>query len=71
MLTLLFAILFIAIFGKLLMLSFKAAWGLTKIVFTLVLLPVALIGLVVAGLIYLSLFILIVVGIVALLGKKL
>ncbi len=67
MLTLLFIICFFAVFGKLLMFSIKAAWGISKFLLTIVLLPVILIGLVVGGLIYLAFPILIVVGIVGLL----
>ena len=49
------------------MFGIKAAWGISKILLTIVLLPVILIGLVVGGLIYLAFPILIVVGIVGLL----
>ena len=66
MLTLLFIICFFAVFGKLLMFGIKAAWGISKFLLTIVLLPVILIGLV-GGLIYLAFPILIVVGIVGLL----
>lgn len=59
--------LFFAVFGKLLMFGIKAAWGISKFLLTIVLLPVILIGLVVGGLIYLAFPILIVVGIVGLL----
>lgn len=65
MLTLVFIILMFWIFGKLLVLSVKAAWGLSKIVCTLVFLPVALIALVVGGLVWLALPLLVVVGIVS------
>ena len=61
MLTLLFIICFFAVFGKLLMFGIKAAWGISKFLLTIVLLPVILIGLVVGGLIYLAFPILIVV----------
>lgn len=47
MLTLLFIICFFAVFGKLLMFGIKAAWGISKFLLTIVLLPVILIGLVV------------------------
>lgn len=68
MLTLLFVILLFVIFGKLLVLSIKATWGITKILFTLIFLPVILIVLVIGGLIYIALPILIIVGIVSWLG---
>ena len=44
MLTLLFIICFFAVFGKLLMFGIKAAWGISKFLLTIVLLPVILIG---------------------------
>ena len=67
MLTLLFIICFFAVFGKLLMFGIKAFWVISKLLLTIVLLPVILIGLVVGGLVYLAFPILIVVGIVGLL----
>lgn len=68
LLFILFVILMIGVFGKLLALSFKAAWGLTKILFHLVFLPVVLIGMVIAGLISLAVPILAIIGLLALLG---
>ena len=66
MLTLIFVILMIGIFGKMVGFAFRATWGLTKVLFNLILLPVFLIGLVIAGLMYIALPILIIVGIVML-----
>ena len=66
MLNLLFAILMIMVFGKLIGFAIRAAWGISKVIVTLVFLPLILIGLVLGGLIYLALPILIVVGLVAL-----
>ena len=70
MLTLLFIILMLIIFGKLIGFAMKAAWGITKIVCTIILLPLLLIGLVFAGLIGISFPILLVVGIVSLIMPK-
>ena len=70
MLSLLFAICMIWIFGKLLFFGIKAAWGLSKLLVTVVLLPRVLIGMVIGGLIYIAFPILIVVGIVALISSK-
>ena len=64
MLSVLFTILMIGIFGKLIGFAFHTAWGLTKVVCTLVVLPVVLIVLVVAG--FVALPVLVIVGIVAL-----
>lgn len=70
MLTLLFIILMLIIFGKLIGFAMKAAWGITKIVCTIILLPLLLIGLVFAGLIGIAFPILLVVGIVSLIIPK-
>lgn len=69
MLTLLFIICFFVVFGKLLMFGIKAAWGISKFLLTVVLLPVILIGMVVGGLMSVAFPILIVVGIVGLLMR--
>ena len=66
MLNLLFAILMIIVFVKLIGFAIRAAWGISKVIVTLVFLPLILIGLVLGGLIYLAFPILIVVGLVAL-----
>ena len=65
MLTLLFVILLFVVFSKLLVLSIKAAWGITKIILTLICLPIILVVFVIGGLIYLALPVLIIIGIVA------
>lgn len=70
MLSLLFAICMIWIFGKSLFFGIKAAWGISKLLVTVVLLPLVLIGMVIGGLIYIAFPILIVVGIVALISSK-
>ena len=70
MLSLLFAICMIWVFGKLFIFGIKAAWGISKFIVTVVLLPLVLIGLVVGGLIYLAFPILLVVGIVSLVCKN-
>lgn len=70
MLSLLFAICMIWVFGKLFIFGIKAAWGISKFIVTVVLLPLVLIGLVVGGFIYLAFPILLVVGIVSLACKN-
>lgn len=67
--TALFVILMIAVFGKMIGFAVKATWGLTKILFNLVLLPVFLIGLVFAGLMYIALPLLVIVGVIMLVVK--
>ncbi len=68
MLTLVFIVAMIWVSWKMLVLGIKAAWGLTKIFCTVLLLPFFLIGLVMVGMIYLAIPILIVVGLVAIIG---
>ena len=70
MLSLLFTICMIWIFGKILFFGMRAAWGISKLLVTVVLLPLVLIGMVVGGLLYLAFPILVVVGIVTLIGSK-
>lgn len=70
MLSLLFAICMIWVFGKLFIFGIKAAWGISKFLITVVLLPLILIGMVVGGLLYLALPILIILGIVSLFSTK-
>lgn len=67
--TILFAVLMIAVFGKLIGLAVKAAWGITKIIFSIVFCPLVLIGLFVAGLVYLAVPILVIIGILALIAS--
>ena len=66
MLTLLFVICMFGIFGKLIGLAFKMTWGIAKVLFTLVFLPVILVGLAMGGLLVVEFPLLIVVGIVSL-----
>lgn len=65
MLTLLFLVCMIWVFGKLFFFGIRAAWGISKFLLTIVLFPVILIGMVVGGLIYIAFPILIVVWIAA------
>lgn len=66
MLSLLFAICMIGVFGKLFFFGLRAAWGISKFLLTIVFLPLILVGLVFGGLITLAFPILIVVGIIVL-----
>mgnify|MGYP001638074742 CR=1 FL=1 len=70
MLTLIFVILMFSVFGKLLLFSIKAAWGITKIVFTIVLLPLVLIGMALAGLMYGALILVVIIGAVSLFASR-
>ena len=66
MLTLLFVVLLLTIFGKLLIFAIKAAWGIAKILLNIVLLPLIIIGMFAGGLTYLALIVLAIVGLVSL-----
>ena len=66
MLTILFWILMFMTFGKILKFAIKATWGLSKILVSLVFLPIALVFLVLQGLLILALPILLVVGVISL-----
>lgn len=64
MLTLIFLILLLWIFIKLLVFGVKAAWGISRIILT-ILWPVILIGLVIAGLFYIAFPALIIFAVIA------
>ena len=66
MLTLIFTCLMVWIFGKLIWIAFKMAWGITKVLFNLVFLPIILIALVIGGLVSVALPVLIIIGIIML-----
>jgi len=69
MLTALFVILMLVVFGKLLVFAIKASWGVIKILFTIIFLPLILIGLVIAGLTSIALPILLVIGVISLIAS--
>ena len=58
------------IFGKLFIFGVKAAWGISKILLTVVFLPLILIGMVIGGLMSIAFPILIIIGIVALVSPR-
>lgn len=66
MLTFLFFVLLFGIFGKLIWLAVKAAWGISKIVFSIVFLPVVVLVLFFSGLVYVALGLLVAIGIASL-----
>ena len=70
MLELIFAICMLYVFGKMLIWGIKAAWGIAKIFWTIIFLPVALIGMVIGGLMYIAFPILIVIGLISLIKAK-
>ena len=70
MLSVLFTLFMIWIFVKILIFGIKAAWGISKLLITVVLLTLILIVLVACGLLYIAFPILIVVGIVSFISSK-
>ena len=66
MLTLIFTCLMVWIFGKLIWIAFKMTWGITKVLFNLVFLPIILIALVIGGLVSVALPVLIIIGVIML-----
>ena len=70
MLTLIFLVMMILVFGKILGFAIRAAWGVSKIVCTVVFLPLLLVGLVLIGVVKIALPILLIVGGVSLLLPK-
>ena len=65
MLNFLFAIMLLIVFGKLFIFGLKATWGITKLLFTVVFLPLVLIMMVIGGLIYVALPLLLIIWAVA------
>lgn len=68
MLTIIFVVALIYVAFKMLMFGIKAAWGIAKILATVVLLPLFIVGLACIGLVYIAIPVLIITGIVALVG---
>lgn len=66
MLTFIFCILMIVVFGNIVAFAVKMAWGVSKIVINLVLLPVILIGMVLAGLFWIAIPLLVAIGLISL-----
>lgn len=65
MLTALFIILMFAVFGKMIIFAFKASWGILKVLLTIIIFPLFLIGLFFSGLVYIALILLLIAGIVS------
>lgn len=69
MLNLIFLIIMFLVFGKIFTLALKGAWGLTKILFTLIFFPIIIIGLGLSGLIVVALPLLLIGGVVAMISE--
>lgn len=64
--TLIFCFLMIVVFGNIVSFAVKMAWGVSKVVLSLILLPVILIGMVLAGLFWIALPVLVIIGVISL-----
>ncbi len=67
MLAFLFFICMILVFGRMIGLAIRMAWGITKVLFTIVFLPLILIGLLLGGLLYIAFPLLIIIALVSIL----
>lgn len=65
MVIIIFAILMFVVFGRILSIAIKAAWGILKILFSIVFLPFLLIGFMMAGLVAVAFILLIIIGIIS------
>ena len=70
MLNFIFTIMMAVVFGRLLAFSVRFAWGIGRVLVTLLFMPLLLIGLAVRGLMYVAIPVLILVGISGLLGTS-
>lgn len=70
MITLLFCILMFTVFGKLALVAIRAAWGISKVIFGLVLAPLFLIVLLISGLVYIALPLLLIGAVVSFAASK-
>ncbi len=70
MLTIMFAIALIWAVWKITVLGLNLTWGIIKFVFGVVLFPLLVIGIFVAGLVYVALPIVLIVGLIALIAGK-
>ena len=66
MLGLIFWILMLVVFGNILIFAIKMTWGITKVVFSLILLPFTLVFMVLGGLLKLAFPLLAVIGLISL-----
>ena len=68
MLTWIFCILMLIVFGRILLFALRATWSITKVIFSLIFLPLALVALVFNGLILIAFPVLIIIGLLTVFG---
>ena len=69
MLTWIFTIMTMVVFGRLIAFAIRAAWGVAKVVFTLVFLPVVLLVMAFSGLLVIAFPLLAVIGLISLVSS--
>lgn len=70
MLTLIFVVMMVTVFGKMTMFGLRAAWGITRMLASLVFLPLMLIGMVAWGLIHLAIPVLVILAVISVFGHR-
>lgn len=70
MLSLLFGICLFFVFGKILFFGMRVSWGILRLLFTVVFLPIILISMVIGGLVYIAFPILVLIGLGTLLLRE-
>lgn len=55
------------VFGRILLFTFRATWGIARILFSLIILPIVLLGLVFNGLMIIALPVLLIIGLLTVL----
>ena len=70
MLTLLFVIMMVGVFGRLAGFAFRMSWGFLRVLLTLIFLPVIIIACFAGGLLFLAFPVLAVVGLISLLTPR-
>ncbi len=68
MLTWIFGILMLIVFGRILLFALSATWSIAKVIFALIFLPLALVALVFNGLILIAFPVLIIIGLLTVFG---
>ena len=69
MITMMFCLLMLMVFGRVLWFAIQATWSITKIILCVFVLPVILVTLALAGLLYIAFPLLIIIGLFSLLRR--
>lgn len=69
MLTIIFFVALIYVIWKLFVLGIKMTWGIARFIVTVLLLPLFLVGMMFAGMVYIAIPVLIIAGLIAVVGN--